>query len=118
MAEYEFDYSMERVTVRTYRAVRDEAADRSFRRTRFEHTGEETVRWSPNRIWLRVCFEVKTEIRSIGELMRQLQLYRSALPPRGGYEVPETWLCVVAPPHPEAAAVCRDQGFPFLEYRP
>jgi hypothetical protein len=122
MAQYGFDHSMERVIVRTYRAVRDAAADRAVWRTQFEYTGAETVRWSPSRTWLCVCFEVKTEIRSIGELMRQLQLYRSALPPRGDHEVPdgigETWLCVVAPPHPEAAAVCRDQGFPFLEYRP
>lgn len=60
-------------------------------------------------------FEVKTEIRSVGELMRQLQLYRST----------DTFqwstrnrLVVVAPANNEAASVCEAHGISFVDYRP
>ncbi|MCR9218917.1 MAG: hypothetical protein NXI21_01705 [Alphaproteobacteria bacterium] len=59
---------------------------------------------------VRLGFEVKTEIRSVGELMRQLQLYCTT----------ETLhllerVYVVGPPHPEAQDVLRRHGFHFIE---
>lgn len=65
-----------------------------------------------------VFFEVKSEIKSVGELLRQLQLYRSSVPLRN--TLPEQYgsLVVVAPPHNSAASICRENGFDFLEFRP
>ena len=57
-------------------------------------------------------FEVKSEIRSIGELMRQLSLYSSSQELKYGER-----LIVVAPPNNEAAEVVRSHGYGFVEYR-
>ncbi len=71
---------------------------------------------------LELFFEVKTEIRSIGELMRQLQTYRSA--PRvnnacrrcGTGREFGPGLIVVAPPNFEAERIVRSHGFGWVNY--
>jgi hypothetical protein len=85
----------------------------------FSKTQPETqhVGWEQRFADLHVFFEVKTEIPSIGELMRQLQTYR-AMPALQPYDNNRPLLIVVAPPHNEAASVCREHGIPFVEYRP
>lgn len=55
-----------------------------------------------------VYFEVKTKIPSIGELLRQLQFYKTM--------VGESPIVVVAPDNAEAARVVRSQGFGFIAY--
>lgn len=73
---------------------------------------------------LELFFEVKTEIRSIGELMRQLQTYRSA--PRvtnaclrcGTGREFGPGLIVVAPPNVEAERIVRSHGFGWVDYSP
>lgn len=63
-------------------------------------------------------FEVKTEIKSIGELMRQVQLYRSSVELKRARDYNGIALIVVAPPHDEAAKVLRSHSVGFIEYRP
>ena len=81
----------------------------------------ETFSWQQQTAVLRMFFEVKTKIPSVGELMRQLQLYRTSRTIRTA-----TWIgdvpainkmIVVAPPNNEAASVCREHRIPFVEYR-
>ncbi len=77
---------------------------------------EET--WSEGFGTLRLFFEVKTEIPSVGELMRLLQMYRNSMTFRfRSEERVVSRLIVVAPPNNEAASVCQDHGIAFLEYR-
>lgn len=72
--------------------------------------------------FMELYFEVKTEIRSIGELMRQLQTYRST--PRvmnsclrcGAGREFGPGLIVVAPPNLEAEKVVRSHGFGWVDY--
>ncbi len=77
----------------------------------YEYVGD-NHRWSETEIDIRLLFEVKSEIRSIGELMRQLQLYRST----DSFRNISTKLIVVAPPHADAKRICNEQGVHFLEY--
>ena len=79
----------------------------------FSKTGERyEYGWEQN--YLTFYFEVKSQIPSIGEVMRQLQLYRStaSYKQRGC-----TAMVLVAPPNNEAASVCRDHNIHYLEYR-
>lgn len=83
---------------------------------RLRSTGaiEEVYRSGPGNY--EIYFEVKSEIKSIGELIRQLQLYRSSS--TFHESLPRARLVVVAPPHNGAASVCHENGFDLLEYRP
>ena len=62
------------------------------------------VKWSSGKAF----FEVKTEIPSLGELMRQLQLYRQYL--RGNW--------FVVSPDTRFRDTLIEQGVGFIEYRP
>ncbi len=73
------------------------------------------VKFTPNSASLRLYFEAKSEIRSVGELMRQLNLYKSSYELQGE---DFTKLIVVAPPNEDAAKVVRSHGYGFVEYRP
>ena len=108
-----------RITKHSYHL--EQAPDSYGPRWRLEALGERRV-WYQRNNYLHLFFEVKTEIPSVGELMRQIQLYRSC----GTYRRTEgyrdthgrTLFLVVAPPSNEAATVCRGNGIPFVEWRP
>jgi hypothetical protein len=60
----------------------------------------------------QVCFEVKTTISSLGELLRQLGQYREYLKRR---DKPEYPLFVVSPDARFADKI-REQGYGFVQY--
>jgi hypothetical protein len=62
-----------------------------------------------------VLFEAKTEIESLGELFRQLRLYRAGYV--AGCAVSTLDFVVVCPDDSNAALI-REQGFRFLKYDP
>ena len=64
----------------------------------------------------RIFFEVKTEIRSIGELLRQLQFYRSSAEVSHAYQHSGIALVVVAPPNSEARQIVESHGFGFVDF--
>lgn len=70
---------------------------------------EETAEWTRWEETLQVGFEVKSEISSVGELMRQLQLYRTTESIHQYRRI-----IVVAPAHPDAENVLRSHGFGFI----
>jgi len=116
-ARYSVGEVLRRVTTKSHRLDSLEPKERHSRFLQtwsFSPVGDH-VTYEQQLTGLSLFFEVKTEIRSVGELMRQLQLYRSSSTFRG--HAPSR-LIVVAPANNEAASVCLDHGIPFIEYRP
>lgn len=79
----------------------------------------QTQSWWQTRDRVRIFCEVKSSIPAISALMHQLQIYRRSRtfqfdPACKSVNI----LAVVAPPHNEAASVCRNHGISFIEYRP
>ena len=110
-ADYEVTSLLEKIDVLLYSATpRPTSRYPSFK---FEQCGSRQE-WRQQSGQMRLFFEVKTEIPSVGELMRQLQLYRGTETARGFW----THFAVVAPPNNEAASVCADHGISFVQYRP
>lgn len=112
VAVYEAGVRLERVTVNEYRhevKKGDYYGDHDV----FVKTGTREE-WRETKEERCVFFEVKTEIKTLGELMRQLQLYRSTETVRSSGGI----LVVVAPPHEDARQVCASHGIPFVDYRP
>lgn len=110
-AVYEVTSLLERVDVVLYSATpRPTSRYASFK---FEQCGT-LQEWRQQSGKMRLFFEVKTEVPSVGELMRQLQLYRGSETARGYWN----HFVVVAPPNNEAASVCEDHGISFVQYRP
>jgi len=82
---------------------------------------EESQAWRQYTTVVRLFFEVKTKIPSVGELMRQIQLYRTSPTFRGSPDCGPRSVnkfIVVAPPNNEAASVCAEHEIHFIEYRP
>jgi hypothetical protein len=67
---------------------------------------------------MNLFFEVKSEIRSVGELMRQIQFYRTSSEVKQAFRMNGCGLVVVAPPNKEAEEVVTSHGFGFVEYKP
>lgn len=112
VAVYEAGVRLERVTVNEYRH-QVKTGGYYGNEDVFVKTGTHQE-WREGKEERCVYFEVKTEIRSLGELMRQLQLYRSTETVRSNGGI----LVVVAPPHEDARQVCADHGIHFIDYRP
>jgi hypothetical protein len=85
----------------------------------FSKTSEKQA-WQQYATAARLFFEVKTKIPSVGELMRQLQLYKTSptfrWSPGDGPKSINKWI-VVAPPNNEAVSVCAQHAIFFVEYR-
>lgn len=111
-AEYEGTTTLEKVLVTLYSAAPPNDA-RGGSYWGFDPAGS-AEEWRQHGGEVKIFFEVKTEIPSVGELMRQLQLYRSTETIRGHWN----HLVVVAPPNNEAATVCESHGISFVQYRP
>ena len=105
-------WALLRCVERRYKVVPGDPAQSRHRGFDFEAVGEEFLRWEQTEIEQKVAFEVKTAIPSIGELMRQINLYRSS------ETCGSALFAVVAPPNERAAAVCRSQGVAFVPYQP
>ncbi len=76
------------------------------------------VEFTQDEDWRTLYFEVKTEIKSIGELMRQLSLYKTSEEVKRAASRNVIGIVVVAPFHEEAVNVIRSQGYGYLEHRP
>jgi len=68
--------------------------------------------WSPDNLEIRINFEVKTAIPSLGELFRQIQMYRSYLSSSLNNKF------VVVSPDNRFEKQILDQGIGFLKYDP
>lgn len=66
---------------------------------------------------MNLFFEVKSEIRSIGELMRQIQFYRTSTEVKQAFRTNGCGMVVVAPSNKEAEEVVRSHGFGFVEFQ-
>lgn len=110
-ADFDATCSLDKTLVSLYSAT--PPTDRHRSGWNFELSGT-TEEWRQQSGEVRIFFEVKTEIPSVGELMRQLQLYRTTETIRGYWN----HLVVVAPPNNEAASVCEAHGIAFVPYRP
>lgn len=107
MANFDSDVELRHVTTRKFQY--DPKADDQKKYTLLETSAE----WRVIRRVVQIFFEVKTEIRSIGELMRQMKLYMSSATVS---QAPYRRLIVVAPRHDEASRVLRDHGIGFIPY--
>lgn len=58
----------------------------------------------------QICFEIKTEILSLGELLRQINMYRMHLPYHDAF--------VVVCPDDKFASKLKEQGVMFFKYEP
>ena len=109
---YETSRYIVKRTKREFRASSHEGGKSPYGSARTKYTLDlvnKTTAWDFVYDQIAIGFEVKTAIRSIGELMRQMQLYRHT------WGVHSGWLCVVAPPHSEAQAVLAEHGMKYLE---
>lgn len=111
-AEYSATATLEKAMITLYSATPPDGP-RYSSSWKFDEI-EKKEEWLQHAGTMKLFFEVKTEIPSVGELMRQLQLYR------GTDTIKASWshLVVVAPPNNEAAAVCQAHGISFVQYRP
>jgi len=118
---YTVGHTLYRWTIRSHSAERD--ASSTFPKWTYSPTSN-ALKFSQHETVADVYFEVKTEITSVGDLMRQLNFYRqteqlkSHGPYYGAGRHIDPILVVVAPPHKEAEAVCRAHGYGFVEYIP
>lgn len=76
--------------------------------TELMSTITDSAKWIIQHVEKRWAFEVKSNIKSIGELMRQLNTYRQYLPTHQ--------FCVVAPRNDALAALLSEQGIRFIAY--
>jgi hypothetical protein len=113
---YEIWHYLSKVTIQRHQICPEDKHGFTLRKWKIVKTDvtEDVYQTGSNEY--QIYFEVKSEIRSIGELIRQLQLYRSSATFQGS--LPGAQMIVVAPPNNSAAAVCKENGFEFLEYRP
>jgi hypothetical protein len=113
---YEVWHNLTKAIIQYYKICPTDEPGPLCREWKIEKSGaiEEVYRSGPGNY--EIYFEVKSEIKSIGELIRQLQLYRSSS--TFHESLPRARLVVVAPPHNGAASVCHENGFDLLEYRP
>jgi hypothetical protein len=70
---------------------------------------EITWEWESNKIKQRVYFEVKTAIKSLGELIRQIRMYQ---------EYVSSGIFVVVCPDDRYKEQLQRQGIAFVKYRP
>ncbi|HWE47509.1 MAG TPA: hypothetical protein VG407_15910 [Caulobacteraceae bacterium] len=117
-AEYEYGRTLIGRTTHLYSGLRTPRPGGHGASWKYEKSGE-TFEFEQSVRRCRIFFEVKTAIKSVGDLMRQLNFYRQLEQLRGrsdGGLRPR--LVVVAPFHEEAAAVCKAHGYGFVAYRP
>lgn len=118
-AHYVVSSRLHRTNVITKKLVFEERAEATNQRkprnwslvevgSRVDYWEEECIR--------TIYFEVKSEIKSIGALMRQLTLYRHSDEVKSAFSRNGLGVIVVAPNHPIAAGVLEEQGYAFLAY--
>jgi hypothetical protein len=123
-ARYEFTCQVNRTTRVIKRVVFDEdlkpVMGTSYRPPRKWHLEEvETrVEFSVEMDYRRIYFEIKSAIKSVGDLMRQLTYYRNSHEIKVVEERNGIGIIVVAPENDKATRVIREQGYAFVAYTP
>lgn len=123
VVEYRFTSHLHRTTKLIKRVVFDEPEkpvnDQNYRPSRKWHLEEieSRVEFTEETDIQKIYFEIKSEIRSVGDLMRQLTFYRSSDEIKEAQFKNGIAIIVVAPENEKATRVIREQGYEFVEYR-
>lgn len=123
-ARYEFTYRLTRTTRVIKRVVFDEdlkpVMGTNYRPPRKWHLEgvEQRVEFSEEIDYRRIYFEIKSAIKSVGDLMRQLTYYRNSDEIKAVQERNGIGIIVVAPENEQATRVIREQGYAFVPYSP